>query len=77
MEYSFKRNIDMVNFLKSVDSCLDTVLLKTTEGDTLNLQSQLSKFVFLSTALDYSYLNNCSISCTPKDAQTLSEFIIL
>lgn len=75
MNYILKSNIEMIDFLKAIDNCEDTVFLNTNEGDKLNLQSQLSKFIFLATAIDKKYIASSTISCSSNDALLLKDYI--
>ena len=71
-----KSNVSPSEFLQRVDQCAGEVLYKTTEGDILNLKSQLSKYLFLiavnapkTTALHYG-----EITCEPEDCEILRVF---
>ncbi len=77
MKYYFKPQINIAEFLHAVDLCEETVLFETQEGDQLNLQSQLSKYLFLTVGLDLQFLKSCWISCTVTDAARLSNFIVI
>lgn len=77
MKYKFKPQINIPEFLHRVNLCEEAVLFETSEGDRLNLQSQLSKYLFLTVGLDLQYLESCWISCTVSDATKLSDFIVI
>lgn len=76
MKYSLKSNINMVYFLQAVDHCDGDVYFEDTEGDHLNLKSQLCKYLFLTLKLGEEPLSHGQISCCPEDAGHLSEFIV-
>lgn len=46
--YRLKTGVECARLMRAVDRCRGKVLLKTARGDTLNLKSELSQFVFLS-----------------------------
>lgn len=75
MKYLLKSSINMTEFLHSIDSCRDNVLFETTSGDCLNLKSQLSKYLFLTVALDLPYIEGSTISCSKRDAKLISDYI--
>lgn len=77
MIYQLKPGILMPAFLHAVDSCPDEVIFETPEGDKLNLKSQLSKYLFLTVALDARYLETSVIRCTAEAAEHLSEFLLI
>lgn len=77
MKYNLKPHINIADFLHAVDLCEEEVLFESREGDRLNLQSQLSKYLFLTVGLDLQYLKSCWISCTTADAVRLSDFIVI
>ncbi len=77
MKYHFRSQINIAEFLHTVDLCKGAVLFETPEGDRLNLKSQLSKYLFLTVGLDLQYLKSCWISCTAIDAARLSDFIVI
>ena len=63
-------------FLQCVDQCAGEVLYKTSEGDILNLKSQLSKYLFLIAvnAPETAALRCGEISCEPEDYEILKPF---
>ncbi len=77
MKYNLKPHINITDFLHTVDLCEEEVLFESREGDRLNLQSQLSKYLFLTVGLDLQYLKSCWISCTATDAVRLSDYIVI
>ena len=77
LKYDLKPHINIADFLHAVDLCDKEVLFESREGDRLNLQSQLSKYLFLTVGLDLQYLKSCRISCTAADAARLSDFIVI
>ena len=45
-----KKDANLPDFLRTVAQCKDDVYFKTTQGDVLNLKSELSKYIFLAAA---------------------------
>ena len=75
MRCQLKQPISMSKFLLAVDRCEGEVTFESTEGDILNLKSQLSKYLFLAAAPDTKYLMSGKISCKSEDASVLTEYI--
>lgn len=72
-----KVDIDILNFLKSVQTCQGDVLLKTSEGDILNLNSTLSQYIFITTVSNQKLLLSGTIECmNSTDISTLKEYLI-
>lgn len=68
-----KDNVSPSVFLQRVDQCAGEVLYKTSEGDILNLKSQLSKYLFLIAvnAPEAAALRCGDISCGTEDYKIL------
>lgn len=71
-----KNNVSPAEFLQHVDQCTKEVLYKTSEGDVLNLKSQLSKYLFLIAvnAPETAALCHGKITCEPGDYEILKPF---
>ena len=71
-----KNNVSPSEFLQRVDQCAGEVLYKTSEGDVLNLKSQLSKYLFLIAvnAPEMAALCHGEITCRPEDHEILRSF---
>jgi hypothetical protein len=71
-----KDNVSPSVFLQRVDQCAGEVLYKTSEGDILNLKSQLSKYLFLIAvnAPAAASLRCGEITCNVEDHQILKPF---
>lgn len=73
-----KTDIKLVDFLKAAKTCNGEVYYKTTEGDVLNLKSQLSQYIFLAALASGkdNPLPNGEIFCDDEaDYQLLSGFL--
>lgn len=73
-----KKEARLVDFLQAAQRCLGEVYYKTTEGDVLNLKSQLSQYIFLAAlASDKdTLLPNGEIHCADEsDYQLLGKFL--
>lgn len=73
---TLKPNIDYAAFLKAVEQCSGDIFFHTQEGDSLNLKSMLSQFVF--TAFLTGNLQNLSgqIYCEDETDKTkLSDYL--
>ncbi len=53
--FTLKEGISCASFMRAVNQCQGKVLLRTRNGDSLNLKSELSRLVFL-TAFAHSNL---------------------
>lgn len=63
-------------FLKAVQSCLTEVHFTTDEGDSLNLKSTLSQFVFAAVCTDELRKLKGYIQIEdPQDAELLAEYL--
>ncbi len=76
MKYKLNPHIRMTDFILAVNHCEGPVTFETQEGDVLNLKSELCKYIFLAVSLKPKYLETCKISCSPKDAALLTDYII-
>lgn len=57
-------NCDFVNFLDAVQLCTGDVFFTTTEGDILNLKSELCRYVFAVVISTPQLLENGALTCT-------------
>lgn len=73
-----KKEAKLVDFLQAAQHCLGEIYYKTTEGDVLNLKSQLSQYIFLaalSSGKD-TLLPEGEIVCDlPEDIDALGRFL--
>lgn len=71
-----KNAVSPAEFLQCVDQCAGEVLYKTSEGDILNLKSQLSKYLFLVAvnAPETAALRRGEITCSADDSEILKPF---
>ncbi len=63
-----KPTILLRDFLSAVQKCRSDVYFTTTEGDSLNLKSKLSEYIFLAAASgDNKLFQNGSITCESQE----------
>lgn len=68
-------NIDIVDFIKTLDSCKGDVYLETSEGDVLNLKSKLCQIAGLANIIQGGLIAQATIRCqNPEDEQLLFRF---
>ncbi|MDD6284646.1 MAG: hypothetical protein PUB05_04705 [Firmicutes bacterium] len=68
-------NIDVYDFIKTLDSCTGDVFLETPEGDVLNLKSKLCQIAGLANIIQGAFIAEATIRCTnPEDEQKLFRF---
>lgn len=71
-----KQHIDILDFLKTIHTCKGEVLLKTDEGDILNLSSMLSQYIFISNAENQDFFIYGIVECSnPDDEGVLARFL--
>ncbi|SFG22214.1 hypothetical protein SAMN04487761_10854 [Lachnospiraceae bacterium C7] len=57
----FKKDVKVMDFLNDVRKCRGDVRFMTEEGDSLNLKSQLSEYIFLASVLTKDILHKGEI----------------
>lgn len=76
MNIALKENIDLIAFLKIVNThCTHDIFLHTSEGDCLNLRSTLSQYIFAMIAKEHLNLGKCFLTCDETDAPVLRDFL--
>ena len=71
-----KQNIDIVSFLNTIKKCTSDVYLQTAEGDSLNLKSNLSQYIFVSLSFSHAPLMNGTVLCAdPEDEKMLKYYL--
>ncbi len=67
--------IDVADFIKTIDSCKGNVFLETDEGDCLNLKSKLCQFAGLTKLIQGGVIAQATIRCElPEDETKLFRF---
>lgn len=64
-------DIDIADFIQTLDSCKGDVYLETAEGDVLNLKSKLCQMMGVSNILKGAVISEAKIRCTCKDDEAL------
>lgn len=77
MRYDLKYGISISDFLRTADLCEGAVLYEGRDGDSLDLKSQLSKYLFLAAERNPEYLFSGKICCEAPDAVKLSDYIVI
>ncbi len=68
-------NLDVADFIRTLDSCTGDVFLETKEGDVLNLKSKLCQFAGLANIITGAFIAEATIRCSnPDDEQKLFRF---
>jgi hypothetical protein len=71
-----KSEINLTDFLKEVTKCNGEVLFETNEGDSLNLKSVLSQYIFAAISGNPSILLNGHVICKDKnDYEVLEDYL--
>lgn len=72
-----KEGINIIHFLNAIKECKHDVYYVTSEGDRLNLSSQLSEYVFLAAAPKPELIANGTIELSsPADFNYICEYVI-
>ena len=64
-------NIDIQDFIKTLDKCKGDVFLETDEGDCLNLKSKLCQIAGLANILQGAVIAEATIRCANPEDETL------
>jgi hypothetical protein len=68
-------NVDVADFIRTLDTCKGDVFLETPEGDVLNLKSKLCQFAGLANIINGAFIAEATVRCTdPEDEQRLFRF---
>lgn len=71
-----KENVNLLEFLQHVKHCKCDILFTTTDGDLLNLKSELSRYIFATIAGKEDFLLKGRITCSnEEDEQVLKNFL--
>lgn len=69
-------NCDIVKFITAVKKCEGDVFFQTSEGDSLNLKSMLSQYLFASISGNAAFLSEGRVACNVEtDYTALAEFL--
>jgi len=69
-------NIEAVDFITAVRNCRNDVFFQTPEGDSLNLKSLLSQYIFACILENPEFIESGKIVCTSdEDIQTLQAYL--
>ncbi len=64
-------DIDIADFMKTLDACKGDVYLETSEGDVLNLKSKLCQMMGVANIMKGAVINEASLRCTNPEDETL------
>lgn len=64
-------DLDVTDFIKTLDHCKGDVLLETPEGDILNLKSKLCQMAGIANILKNAVIVEAAIHCTNPEDETL------
>lgn len=71
-----REEINIMDFLAAVKKCQGEVLFETEDGDSLNLKSLLSEYLFSMVASNRNYILSGQVICRIKeDYGLLADFI--
>ena len=64
-------DVDVPDFIKTLDHCKGDVFLETPEGDVLNLKSKLCQIAGLANILQGAVIAEATIRCANPEDETL------
>lgn len=64
-------NIDIQDFISTIDSCKGDVFIETDEGDCLNLKSKLCQIMGIANILQGVMVSNVRIRCANPEDESL------
>lgn len=68
---------DISAFIAAVKKCDGDIFFKTSEGDSLNLKSMLSQYLFASISGNASFMAEGEVVCeNPSDYEKLAEYLV-
>ncbi len=68
-------DIDMADFMKTLDKCSGDVFLETDEGDCLNLKSKLCQMMGIANIMKGAIIQEAYLRCAnPEDESLLFRF---
>ena len=70
-KFMVMHDIDIADFIKTLDACKGDVYLETNEGDVLNLKSKLCQMMGIANILKGAIINEATIRCTNMEDETL------
>ena len=67
---------DVESFFKVIEQCKGTVQLVTTEGDRINLKSNLSQYLSMATIFSNGFINELElVAHDPEDVDRLIKYM--
>lgn len=70
-------NCDFANFLNTVSQCSGEVFFETTQGDVLNLKSELCRYVFAVVVSKPHLLETGTLTCAKsQDVALLKKYLL-
>ncbi len=68
-------DIDMADFMQTLEACKGDVFLETNEGDVLNLKSKLCQMMGVANIMKGAIIQEASLRCSnPEDESLLFRF---
>lgn len=66
-----KKHTKTTAFLAAVNRCSGDVILDTAEGDSLNLKSQLCRYIFAVASSNASFFESATVTCSESSDYTI------
>lgn len=71
-----REDVDIMEFLSAVKKCRGEVFFETEDGDSLNLKSLLSEYLFSMVASNRNYVLSGKVRClVEEDYEALGGFV--
>ncbi len=69
--FNLVHDVDIADFMKTLDACKGDVYLETPDGDVLNLKSKLCQFMGIANILSGAKISEAYVRCTNPEDETL------
>ena len=74
-KFIIMHDIDIADFMQTLDHCKGDVFLETSEGDVLNLKSKLCQMMGVANIMKGAVIHEAALRCTnPEDESLLFRF---
>ena len=74
-DFIVMHDIDIADFMQTLNQCKGDVILETAEGDILNLKSKLCQMMGIANIMKGAIISEASLRCTnPEDESLLFRF---
>ncbi len=69
--FDLVHDVNIADFIKTLDACKGDVYLETADGDSLNLKSKLCQFMGIANILKGAVISEAYVRCTNPEDEAL------